>query len=31
MCFLVDDGIEQADEGGMNYVLLHVGDNMDPD
>ena len=28
---LVDDGIEQADEGEMKYVLLCVGDNMYPD
>ena len=25
------DGIEKANEGGMNYMLLHVGDTMDPD
>ena len=23
--------IEQADEGGVNSMLLHVGDTMDPD
>ena len=28
---LEDDGIYQADEGEMNYVLLHVVDTMDPD
>ena len=27
---LGDDGIEQADVGGMNSVLLHVGKTMDP-
>ena len=26
-----DDGIERADDGEMKYVLLHVGDTMDPD
>ena len=25
------DGIEKADEGGMNYMLLHSGYTMDPD
>ena len=25
---LGDYGMEQADEGGMNYVLIHVGDTM---
>ena len=25
------DGVEQADEGGMNYIMLHVGNTMDPD
>ena len=29
--FLVDYGIEQSDEGGVKYVLLHAGDTMDPD
>ena len=27
---LGDDGIEKAYEGGMNYVLLHGGENMEP-
>ena len=25
-----DDGIDQADEGQMKYVLIHAGDNMEP-
>ena len=29
--FLGDDGIEQADEGGVNSVLLNIGDTMDLD
>ena len=29
--FLGADGIEQADEGGMNYMLIRVGDTMEPD
>ena len=28
---LGDDGTDQADERGMNSMLLHVGDTMDPD
>ena len=24
------DGIDQSDEGGVNSMLLHVGDTMDP-
>ena len=28
---LGDDGIEKTDEGGMKFVLLHVGETMDPD
>ena len=28
---LGDDGIEQADEGGINSVFLHFGETMDPD
>ena len=28
--FLVDDRIEKAEKGGMNSMLLHVGDTMDP-
>ena len=28
---LGDDGIEEDDDGGVNSMLLHVGDTMDPD
>ena len=28
---LVDDGIEKADEKGLNYGLIHVRDTMEPD
>ena len=31
LCVLLgDDGTEKADEGEMKYVLLHIGDTMDP-
>ena len=28
---LGDDGMDQVDEVGVNSMLLHVGDTMDPD
>ena len=32
LCVLLGyDGIDQDDEGGMNSMLLHVGETMDPD